>query len=269
VTLPRRPLARVAAPILVALAIALIVTAGMRAAVVSAQTFTPGTQAVVNSDGDALRLRSAPTVSATVIASIPHGSVVNIRDGSAQADGYTWQFVEWSGAFGWVAANYLVPLGANTATPSATPSMTVTPTATSSATPLPTPSVTPPSTSAATGTITGYIPPPGKPGLITWGGGSMESLIATAAGRGCNVRSVYAIRNGRFVGYSPGAPAFVNAGWVSQVGELTTISALVLSCAQPSQTAATTSTGGGATTSGTPSAPATAGGQPPGPGGNE
>ena len=99
----------------------------------------------------------------------------------------------------------------------------------------------------------------------------MESLVATAASQGCNVRSVYAIRNGRFVGYSPGAPAFVNAGWVSQVGELTTISALVLSCQSPSQTAATTPTSGGTTTAtpGTPSAPATAGGQPPGPGGNE
>lgn len=267
--MPRRPLVRVAAPILAALALALVVTAGMRAGVASAQTFTPGTQALVSSDGDSLRLRSAPTVSATIIASIPHGSVVNIRDGSASADGYTWQFVEWSGAFGWVAANYLVPLGASTPTPGATPSVTVTPVPTPSATP--TPSVTPPTTGAATGTITGYIPPPGKPGLITWSGGSMESLIATAAGRGCNVRSVYAVRNGRFVGYSPGAPAFVNAGWVSQVGELTTLSALVLSCHSPSQAAATTPTSGGTTTvsTGSPSAPATSGGQPPGPGGNE
>ena len=265
--MPRRPLARVAAPTLVALVIALTVAAGMRASVVSAETLTPGTQALVSSDGDSLRLRAAPTISASIIASIPHGSVVNIRDGSAQADGYTWQFVEWSGAIGWVAANYLVPLGASTPTPSAT----VTPTPTPSATPTPTPSVTPPTTGAATGTITGYIPPPGKPGLVTWSGGSMESLIATAASRGCNVRSVYAVRNGRFVGYSPGAPAFVNASWVSQVGELTTISALVLSCQSPSQAAATTATSGGTTTAttGTPSAPATAGAQPPGPGGNE
>ena len=266
--MPRRPLARVAAPILVAFALALVITAGMRADVVSAQTFTPGTQALVSSDGDSLRLRSAPTISAAIITSIPHGSVVNIRDGSAQSDGYTWQFIEWSGAIGWVAANYLVPLGASTPTPSAT----VTPSATPSPTPTPTPtpSVTPPATGVATGIITGNIPPPGKPGLITWGGGSMEALVATAASRGCNVRSIYATRNGRFVGYSPGAPAFVNAGWMSQVGELTTISALVLSCHSPSQAAATTpATGGTTTTTGTPSAPATAGGQPPGPGGNE
>ncbi len=258
-TLPRRPFVRLGAPILVALALALVVTAGMRAGVASAQTFTPGTQALVSSDGDSLRMRSAPTVSATVIASIPHGSLVNIREGSAQADGYTWQFIEWSGAFGWVAADYLVPVGA-TPTPSATGTATPTPT--------PTPSATPPATGAATGTITGYVPPPGKAGLITWGGGSMDSLVATAAGKGCSVRSVYAIRNGRFVGYSPGAPAFVNATWFAEVGDLTSISALVLSCQQSSQALTNTPAGGG-TTTGTPSAPATAGGQPPGPGGNE
>jgi len=209
-------------------------------------------------------MRAGATVSAAILASIPDGSIVNIREGSQQGDGYTWQFIEWGGAIGWVASEYLVPLQVGT-TP--TPSATTTPTVTVTATPSPTPSatVTPPAPGVATGTITGNLPPNGKAGLIAWGGGSMDSLVATAGGRGCNVRSVYALKDGRFIGYSPGAPAFVNASWVSQIGELNTLSAVLIFCDAPSQTsAATGSTGSGGGTLAPPAA-----GGPPGPGGNQ
>src|SRR5690606_12682200 len=146
-----------------------------------------GPQARVAADGDTLRVRAGATVSAPVLASIPDGSLVNIRDGSQPGDGYTWQFIEWDGVIGWVAAEFLQPLGATWPPP---PSATVPPAATPP----------PPATGVATGMFTGNPPPAGKAGLIVWGGGSMESLIATATAQGCNVRSVYTVRNGRFIG---------------------------------------------------------------------
>ncbi|MGE3960371.1 MAG: SH3 domain-containing protein [Dehalococcoidia bacterium] len=254
--------AHVAAPLLTSMLLALAVVAALRVDLASAQTFVPGTQARVSADGDTLRLRAGATVSAAVIASIPDGSIVNIREGTQLADGYTWQFIDWNGAIGWVASEFLVALGA---TPSATPSTSPTPAPT--ATPAPTSTPT-----SATGTITGNLPPTGKAGLIVWGGGSMDSLVATAAGRGCNVRSVYAVKDGRFVGYTPGAPAFVNASWFSQIGEVNGIAALLVFCDAPGQTASTTSSGG--TTSGSPTvgsvtAPPSNETRPPGPGGNE
>lgn len=254
--------ARFAAPLLASFLLAFSVIVALSADHVSAQTFTPGTQARVAADGDTLRMRTGATVSASVIASIPDGSIVNIREGSQAADGYTWQFIEWNGAIGWVASEYLQALGtAPTATPSATPTPTTTPSAT--------PTTVPPTTGAA-GLITGTLPPAGKAGLIVWGGGTMDSLVATASGRDCNVRSVYAIRNGRFVGYTPGAPAFVNASWESQVGSLTSVSALLVFCDAVSQSGVSSppASGGQSVPASSPAA-APSGGLPPGPGGNE
>lgn len=267
--MPRRPsarpatFARFAAPLLASFLLAVSVVFALSADSVSAQTFTPGTQARVSADGDTLRMRTGATVSASVIASIPDGSIVNIRDGSQAADGYTWQMIEWNSAIGWVASEYLEPLGT---TPTATPSNTATPGATS--TPTATPTTVPPTTGAA-GLITGNLPPAGKAGLIVWGGGTMDSLVATASGQNCNVRSVYAIRNGLFVGYTPGAPAFVNASWEAQVGTLTSVSALLVFCDASSQSGVSTppSSGGQIPTGSGPAAPS--GGLPPGPGGNE
>lgn len=255
--MPRRPSARIAAPLLASILLAFAVVTALQADLVSAQTFTPGTQARVSADGDSLRMRAGATVSAAIIASIPDGSIVNIREGTTTADGYTWQFVDWNGAIGWVASDFLQPLGA-TSTPSATatPSATTTPTVT--VTPIPTTPSNP-----GTGTITGSLPPAGKAGLIVWGGGSMDALVATAAGQGCNVRSVYTVRDGLFVGYTPSAPDFVNAGWVTKVGELTGVSAVLVFCDATSQAAASAPPPSDTT------APATTDNRPPGPGGNE
>ncbi len=245
--------------------LAFAVVAALRLDLASAQTLAPGTQARVTADGDPLRMRAGATLSAAVIASIPDGSIVNIREGSQAADGYTWQFIDWNGAIGWVAAEYLTPLG-STSTPSPTASPPA-PTATATPTPTTTPSAT-------AGTITGNLPPTGKAGLIVWGGGSMDSLVVTAAGKGCNVRSIYAVKNGRFIGYTPGAPAFVNASWASQVGEINSIAALLVFCDAPGQTASTSSGGTGSgstgsTTVGSVAAPPSSETRPPGPGGNE
>ena len=266
-----RPAARLTGPILVSMLLALAVVAALRVDLASAETFVPGTQARVTADGDSLRMRAGATLSAAVIASIPDGSIVNIRDGSQAADGYTWQFIDWNGAIGWVASEFLTPLTA-TATPSPTTSATTTPTPTPSATVTPTPSPTT-TPSASAGVITGNLPPTGKAGLIVWGGGSMDSLVVTAAGRGCNVRSVYAVKDGRFVGYTPGAPAFVNASWVSQIGEINSVAALLVFCDSPGQTSNTSSGGTSGTTGpstvGSATAPPSSETRPPGPGGNE
>lgn len=180
-------------------------------------------------------------------------------------DGFTWQSVEWNGAIGLVASEFLEPLGTTpTATPTATPSATATPGTTPS--PTATPTTVPPTTGAA-GLITGNLPPAGKAGLIVWGGGTMDSLVATASGQNCNVRSVYAIRNGLFVGYTPGAPAFVNASWEAQVGTLTSVSALLVFCDASSQSGVSSPSGGQTPASSPAAAPS--GGLPPGPGGNE
>lgn len=247
---PARALRRahLTGPLVIAVLLALAVFAVLRVELVSAQTFTPGSQARVAADGDSLRLRAGATVSAAVIASIPDRSIVTIREGTpVSADGYTWQYIEWNGAIGYVAALYLEPLGTS-GSPTATPSTTAT------ATPTTTPG------GAALGTITGSLPPAGKAGMIAWGGGSMDSLAATASAQGCNLRSVYTVRNGLFVAYTPGGPSFINASWVSQVGELTGVSALLVFCDSTSDTAAPPPSGSGA-------APSSSG--PPGPGGNE
>ncbi|HMQ34914.1 MAG TPA: SH3 domain-containing protein, partial [Chloroflexaceae bacterium] len=51
-----------------------------------------------------LRAREAPGLQAPIVARIPEGSEVTLRDGPAEADGYTWWQVEAEGAAGWVAA---------------------------------------------------------------------------------------------------------------------------------------------------------------------
>lgn len=59
-----------------------------------------------------------------------------------------------------------------------------------------------------------FITPPGtQPGvhLAVWGGGTIELLLATAP----DAWSIWITRDGRFVGYIPGAPAFVNAPFLA------------------------------------------------------
>lgn len=259
--MPRRHsvrLVRFLAPISISVLLAFAVVAGLRVDLASAQELTPGTQARVAADGDTLRLRAGATVSAAIIASIPDGSIVNVRDGSEFADGYTWQRIDWDGAIGWVAAEFLEPLG-GTGSEEPTASPTTSPSATPSVTP------TNPPTASATGTISGFLPPAGKAGLVVWGGGTMESLVATAAQQGCGVRSIYTVRNGLFVAYTPSAPAFVNASWDAQVGEINSVEALLVYCDAPAQA----SSNGQSSTGGSPTAAAVDDNRPPGPAGNQ
>lgn len=207
---------------------------------------TPGTNARVTADGDCLRLRSAP--GGEILVCIPDGSTVAVLDGSMSAAGLEWQYVQYGGNVGWVAALYLTPLGSGTPTP--TPSTTPTPT---------------PTSGTATGTISGSLPTQGGPGLIVWGGGSVQSLVTTAANGGCSVRSVWATVDGRFLGYTAGAPSFVNAGWSQRYPDtIPALSPLVLICAGSGPAPSPTPTPAPTGTASPPS-----GDTPPGPAGNE
>jgi hypothetical protein len=75
------------------------------------------------------------------------------------------------------------------------------------------PSVPPP---PRAGTIVGTLPHLGGTGFVIWNGGPVDRLVEAASEQGCAARSVWVMVGGRFVGYNAGAPAFVNARWLSQ-----------------------------------------------------
>ncbi len=63
-----------------------------------------GRARLVNLNGAPLRAREAPGLT-QVVGRIPEGTEVNILEGPADADGYTWWRVEGAGTSGWVAAS--------------------------------------------------------------------------------------------------------------------------------------------------------------------
>jgi uncharacterized protein YraI len=212
-------------------------------------TLTPGTNARVSADGDCLNLRSGPGTDSAKILCIPDGSTVAVLDGSVESGGLQWQYVQYGGNAGWVAAAFLTPL-ASSSTPTPTPSPT----------PLPTGGTT---GGAASGTISGSLPVDGGPGLIVWNGGTVQALVTAAASGGCSVRSVWSTVDGRFVGYTAGAPSFVNVQWGERYPDaVPALSPLIVICAGAGSTPTPTPT-----PSGTTSPPS--GDAPPGPAGNE
>ncbi|MDO9444811.1 MAG: CAP domain-containing protein [Dehalococcoidia bacterium] len=81
-------------------------------------------------------------------------------------------------------------------------------------TPTPTPSPSTPVLPAGTpgaGTFAGEFPQQGV-GLLVWNGGNLQQLV-TATGAG-GAGSVWAGAGGRLVGYTIGAPSFVNASFI-------------------------------------------------------
>ncbi len=70
-----------------------------------------GQQAVVSADGDGLNMRSMPSRSAAVLAEVADGTVVTARGAQHLADGHCWEAVTHDGLNGWMAAEYLEPLG--------------------------------------------------------------------------------------------------------------------------------------------------------------
>lgn len=70
-----------------------------------------GQQAVVSADGDGLNLRSMPSLAGAILAEVPDGTVVTARGAQHEADGFCWEAVTHEGQPGWMAADYLVPVG--------------------------------------------------------------------------------------------------------------------------------------------------------------
>src|SRR5690606_33453714 len=72
------------------------------------------------------------------------------------------------------------------------------------------------STATAQTALRGDLPATGI-ALVTSTGGSTTTLIEGAATEGCSVRSMWITVSGRFVGFSPDRPEFVNAAWLREV----------------------------------------------------
>lgn len=207
-----------------------------------------GTARVIG--GGCTNLRPAPTTSGAPLTCVPDGSVVQVLAGTDAADGYQWRSVSWNGMTGWMADTFLQALSSTTPTPT-------NPTTPTSGTP-----------GTSTGSLTGSLPTGGGPGLVMWGGGPVQNLVSTASTQGCSVLSVWTTVNGAFVGYTAGAPAFVNAQWSERYPGDVPATPLVLICG-----------GAGTSTNNTPPPTAPSGGgnapsapdgnEPPGPAGNE
>lgn len=212
-------------------------------------TLTPGSTARVAGDGQCVNLRAGAGVGHARITCVADGSFVEVLDGTVQADGYTWQYVQTGWGAGWMADEFLVPV-------SSTPPSTPTPT------PAPNPSSP---VSGTPGTLTGSLPTRGGPGIVMWAGGPMESLLIAAANGGCSVLSTWVTVDGRFLGYTAGAPAFVNAQWRTRYpGELPS-TPMILICSGTNSGGQSSSPPPGDGSA--PSPPQD--GAPPGPAGNE
>lgn len=189
--------------------------------------FSAGVTAIVDADGDCLRMRAGPGTALPQLTCLPHGSAVTIVPGRVVFDGMAWQQVQSGGRLGWVVEQYLregssapptssgapaAPSGASAAAvpsgPLIGPGCTALPNASTAASQRTGPAIPP--------GINGVVPEAGS-GLIVWGGGSAEEVAASAATKGCALRSVWAPADGGgIIGYSYGAPDFVNKDWLDR-----------------------------------------------------
>lgn len=62
------------------------------------------------------------------------------------------------------------------------------------------------------GTFAGDVPAGAGVALVRWGGGSIQDMLAAAP----RAESFWVTRGGEFVGYTPGAPPFVNARFLEE-----------------------------------------------------
>jgi hypothetical protein len=62
-----------------------------------------GRAMIENLNGAPLRARTKPGIRTSVVARIPEGSTVFLREGPVEADGYTWWRIEFDAGSGWVA----------------------------------------------------------------------------------------------------------------------------------------------------------------------
>ena len=150
-----------------------IVAAGAIAIVIGT-ALVSAEPAVVQSDGQCLRMREAPSLTAAVLTCIPDGSTVEALADTAEVDGYAWRNVLVGDRQGWVASTFLQTVSVPSAGPSAFP--------------------TPPT------------------GGLTAGVAGTDSLKALLAAQPFEVASVAAfdVVSQQFLTYLPGAPDFAN-----------------------------------------------------------
>jgi hypothetical protein len=198
---PTRNRAVLAGAVLLAVLAALLLATDRGAALES------GTDAVVRADGDCLRMRAEPTLSAQILQCLAEGTTVTVLPGTQNAEGYVWRLISAGGTVGWVVEQYLEQAGAP---PAGAPS--------------PTP--------APTQAMVGDVPVTGGVGLVVWNGGPTGELVSTARGRGCDLSSLWSADGGTFIGYIDGAPAIANAAWEARHtgGQLDSGAPFILVC---------------------------------------
>ena len=150
-----------------------------------------GESAVIRGDGDCVRLRSQPSLAGERITCIPDGATVLVLEGTAEADGFRWQRIQYGVLVGWSADEFLAPAPALPAAVACTPSGG--------------------GTSIPPG-IAGAVPASGV-GLVVWGGGTAQGIAHDASLRGSHVRSIWSTGSAGMTGYLVGAPDFVNRPW--------------------------------------------------------
>ena len=168
----------------------------------------PGSTAIVDAEGDCLRLRAEPQLAGEEIACIEHGAEVRVLEGTFEADGYTWQRIQTESVAGWAADLYLVPAVS-------TPACDV---------------------PAGLPGLVGHLPVNGGWGLVVWGGGTVGGMVHAAAARGVSLRSLYVLdTGGRWVSHIVGAPSFVNRPWYEHFpgGRIPSYTALLALTANP------------------------------------
>ena len=101
---PRR---RFFIPILIAL-LAIVPTLGGVSSASAADLLIGGAAQIVDADGDPVHLRETASLSATILESVPEGSIVDVLDGPVESsDGMSWYCVAFDGTTGYMSADYL------------------------------------------------------------------------------------------------------------------------------------------------------------------
>jgi hypothetical protein len=216
--------------------------------------------ATIRADGDCLRLRAAPSITAPVLTCLADGGTVTLLDGTQQADGVTWQAVSAGGRSGWVASQYLVRNN-STSAPAPAPSSPVS-------------TAPPPSAAPGSPSIVGDVQAGGGLALVVFSGGSTDSLLGVISGRGCSAVSIWASQTGGgLVGMIVGAPSVVNRAWGTQFpsGDLPPSSPLIVVCrgGGPPPMVAQPPSASAPAPAPAPAGPTNRGSSPPGPAGNE
>jgi len=150
-----------------------------------------GDLAVVNADGDCLRIRAAAGLAGARLDCLPDGSTVTITGSAVTSDGLEWLPVSTTLGSGWMAAMYLAPAASGVSAPAAVELNAL-------------------STPAIEGAANVLAIPPA--GGITRGvaGTNDPATLAEAQPFPVQTLSVFDVASQQHLTFIPGAPALVN-----------------------------------------------------------